>query len=162
MKKIIFILGIVFSVIHADQTTDLRFGVGEVKAGNEAATSFGIGFGGTTYLENNFILGLVFNFSYADIKINNKDENLYGYSSDMKLGYSLHQYGLDSYIIGSALYQSIGSINGVGVGYGAGIDYRFTEEIALVLEYKTYDITTEKLSTNYTYDLATGFLKFIF
>ena len=48
-----------------------------------------------------------------------------------------------------------------GFGYGAGIDYRITKNIALNVEYKTYDMVSHKMP-DYTYRKINTNLKYTF
>ena len=108
------------------------------------------------------MFGVDFDFTYADIKFSGRDRDLYGYGADVRLGYGFFNNDLGIYGIGNALRQSIGNTDSAGFGYGGGLAYRFTKNMAIVLEYKTYDMTTDRDSTDYDYDTARGFLKFIF
>ena len=64
------------------------------------------------------------------------------------------------YGIGSGIYQGIGGIDGAGFGYGAGIDYRITDHIALNVEYKTYSMTSNY--GDYDYDRVSTGIKYTF
>ena len=67
---------------------------------------------------------------------------------------------LTVYGIGSGIYQSIGGIDGAGFGYGAGADYRITDNIALNVEYKTYSMTSN--FGDYDYDRVSTGIKYTF
>ena len=139
-------------------------------AANIDATEIGIGYGVSVYLDNSIFLGLSFDFSggkldNSKVKIENKpstrnDDNIYTTGGDLKLGYALFNNKLALYGIGSGIYQGIGGIDGAGFGYGAGVDYRITDHIALNVEYKTYSMTTNY--GDYDYDRVSSGLKYNF
>ena len=117
------------------------------------ANEIGIGYGVSVYLDN------------SQIKIENKtstknDDSLYNAGGDFKLGYALFNNKLAVYGIGSALYQGIGGMDGAGFGYGAGADYRITDNIALNVEYKTYSMTSNY--GDYDYDRVSSGIKYTF
>ena len=65
------------------------------------------------------------------------------------------------YAIGSGALQGIDNMSGAGFGYGAGIDYRITDSFALNVEYKTYDMTSDKMP-NYTFEKINTNFKYTF
>lgn len=136
---------------------------------NIDSKEIGIGYGVSLYLDNSIFWGLSFDFSAGkldnskikiDNKTTNKNDNIYTAGADFKLGYALFDNKLALYSIGSGIYQSIGEIDGAGLGYGAGVDYRITNNIALNLEYKTYSMTTNY--GDYDYDRVSSGLKYNF
>lgn len=134
------------------------------------ATEIGIGYGVSVYLDNSIFWGVSFDFSAgkldnSQIKIENKtstknDDSIYNAGGDFKLGYALFNNKLAVYGIGSGIYQSIGGIDGAGFGYGAGADYRITDNIALNVEYKTYSMTSNY--GDYDYDRVSTGIKYTF
>lgn len=149
-------------MLQAEVNTEIRLGAGQLEANNKTATGYTIGIGMTRYFESDFLFGVDFDFTYADIEFNGRDRDLYGYGADLRLGYAFMDNDLSVYAIGSALRQTIGNTTGAGFGYGFGGDYHITNSMALALEYKTYDITTDKASTDYDFESVNGSLKFIF
>ncbi len=139
-------------------------------AANIDATEIGIGYGVSAYLDNSIFWGLSFDFSggkldSSKVKIENKtstknDDNIYTVGGDLKLGYALFNNKLALYGIGSGIYQGIGGIDGAGFGYGAGADFRITDNIALNVEYKTYSMTTNY--GNYDYERVSTGIKYNF
>ena len=65
------------------------------------------------------------------------------------------------YAIGSGALQTVDTKDGAGFGYGAGVDYRITKNIALNVEYKTYDMVSDKMP-DYTYEKINTNLKYTF
>lgn len=134
------------------------------------ATEIGIGYGVSVYFDNSIFLGLSLDFSggkldNSQIKIENKtstknDDSIYTAGGDFKLGYALFNNKLALYGIGSGIYQGIGGIDGAGFGYGAGVDYRITDHIALNVEYKTYSMTSNY--GDYDYDRISTGIKYSF
>ena len=134
------------------------------------ANEIGIGYGVSVYLDNSIFWGVSFDFSGGtldknQVKIENKtstknDDSLYTAGGDFKLGYALFNNKLAVYGIGSGIYQSIGGIDGAGFGYGAGADYRITDNIALNVEYKTYSMTSNY--GDYDYDRVSTGIKYTF
>ena len=139
-------------------------------ATNIDSSEIGAGYGVSVYFDNSIYLGLSFDFSGGKldsntIKIDNRtstknDDNIYTAGGDFKLGYAFFDKKLAIYGIGSGIYQGIGGIDGAGFGYGAGIDYRITDNIALNLEYKTYSMTSNY--GDYDYDRVSTGLKYNF
>ena len=134
------------------------------------ASEIGIGYGFSAYLDNSIFWGASFDFSGGtldknQVKIENKtstknDDSIYTAGADLKLGYALFNNKLAVYGIGSALYQGIGGMDGAGFGYGAGADYRITDNIALNVEYKTYSMTSNY--GDYDYDRVSSGIKYTF
>ena len=134
------------------------------------ATEIGIGYGISVYLDNSIFWGVSFDFSggtldNSQVKIENttstkNNDSLYTAGADFKLGYALFSNKLAVYGIGSGIYQSIGGIEGAGFGYGAGTDYRLTDNIALNVEYKTYSMTSNY--GDYDYDRVSTAIKYYF
>ncbi len=134
------------------------------------ATEIGIGYGFSAYLDNSIFWGVSFDFSggkldNGNVKIENytstkNNDNIYTAGADFKLGYALFSNKLAVYGIGSGIYQSIGGIEGAGFGYGAGTDYRLTDNIALNVEYKTYSMTSNY--GDYDYDRISTAIKYYF
>ena len=134
------------------------------------ASEIGIGYGVSVYTDSSIFWGVSFDFSGGtldknQVKIENKtstknDDSLYNAGGDFKLGYALFNNKLAVYGIGSALYQGIGGMDGAGFGYGAGADYRITDNIALNVEYKTYSMTSN--FGDYDYDRVSTGIKYTF
>lgn len=134
------------------------------------ANEIGIGYGVSMYLDNSIFWGVSFDLSAgkldnSQIKIDNKtstknDDSIYNAGGDFKLGYALFNNKLAIYGIGSALYQGLAGIDGAGFGYGAGADYRITDNIALNVEYKTYSMTSN--FGDYDYDRVSSSIKYTF
>ena len=159
---------LLLSNVSAKETlTDIHLVGISSTAANIDSKEIGIGYGVSLYLDNSIFWGLSFDFSAGkldnseikiDNKTTNKNDNIYTAGADFKLGYALFDNKLALYGIGSGIYQSIGGIDGAGFGYGAGVDYRITNNIALNLEYKTYSMTTNY--GDYDYDRVSSGIKY--
>lgn len=134
------------------------------------ASEIGVGYGVSMYLDNGIYWGVSFDFSggkldSGKIIIDNKtstknDENIYTAGGDFKLGYALFNNKLALYGIGSGIYQGIGGIDGAGLGYGAGVDFRITNQVSFDIEYKTYSMTSNV--GDYDYDRVSTAIKYNF
>lgn len=161
---------LLLSNVSAKETlTDIHLVGISSTAANIDSKEIGIGYGVSLYLDNSIFWGISFDFSGGkldnskikiDNKTTNKNDNIYTAGADFKLGYALFDNKLALYGIGSGIYQSIGGIDGAGFGYGAGVDYRITNNIALNLEYKTYSMTTNY--GDYDYDRVSSGIKYNF
>lgn len=148
------------SSLYASGTSELHIGVANAKIENENYAEFNIGLGYNKYFDSNIYFGTSFDFAYGSPKLASKSIDLYTLSADLKLGYAFFDKKLAIYGIGSAAAQSIDSKDGGGFGYGAGVDYRFTDKFALNVEYKTYDMSTSAF--DYDYEKAGINIKYSF
>ena len=153
------VLGLIVSssaVSAAEIIKDVHVGVSQVEVLGESALGYVVGYGYSRYSNN----GLYFGGSFYLDSVELEYDTALAYGVNLKLGYcpikKLAIYGL-----GSAMQQTIGHANGLGFGYGLGIDYRVFEHIAVSAEYKTHSMTLEGL-IDYDYDLAGVNLKYIF
>jgi opacity protein-like surface antigen len=165
MKKIVSTLlvasAVASSIFAKEVVTDVHIGGASSKVLDKDSTEYNIGYGVTSYSDNNIYFGISFDLSYGEIELINKNLNVYSYSADGKLGYAFFDKKLGAYGIVSGMYQSIDSLNGAGFGYGAGLDYRITDHIAINLEYKTYDMKSDKMP-DYTHEKVISNIKFTF
>lgn len=148
--------------LYAETVSDLHIGASNAEVLTKSFTEFNIGYGASVYTQSHIFLGMGLDFAYGNLDLENqKSAEVYTYSADFKLGYALLDDKLALYALGVGALQSIDSVNGAGFGYGAGVDYRITKNIALNLEYKTYDMTSDKMP-NYTYEKINSNLKYTF
>ncbi len=134
------------------------------------ASEIGIGYGVSVYTDSSIFWGVSFDFSGGtldknQIKIENKtltknEDSIYTAGADLKLGYALFNNKLALYGIGSGIYQGLAGIDGAGFGYGAGIDFRITEQVSFDIEYKTYSMTSNY--GDYDYDRVSTGIKYNF
>ena len=161
MKNIIFILFVTLSLCQADLIRELKFGVGEIGVKNTRSTSYTIAFGATKYTDNSFLFGLALNLTKGDITLAKKKESMYSFCTDIKAGYALFGQKVSLYALGSALSNSTRSQQSYGFGYGAGVGYRLSDNVALSLEYKTHRLSSDKVQ-DYDYETFNGFMSWVF
>lgn len=174
MKKLTLI-ALTLSTLALNSTakevlTDIHLTGSSSQAANIDSTEIGIGYGVSAYFDNHIYAGTSLDFSGGKLDSTNvyiprnsrsrSDDNLFTTGVDFKLGYAFFSNKLAIYGIGSAIYQGISGIDGAGFGYGAGVDYRITEHIALNLEYKTYSMTSNY--ADYDYDKISTGIKYNF
>lgn len=163
MKKITN-LAIVVSALAINlsaDTSDFHIGASSAKVLEKDFTEFNIGYGANYYTKSNIYIGLALDVAFGSVDLQNgKNATVATSSGDLKLGYALFENKLAVYGIGTGALQSVDSFNGAGFGYGAGVDYKITKNIALNVEYKTYDMTSE--GDNYTYEKINTNFKYTF
>lgn len=148
--------------LSAQSVADYHIGVSSAKVLEKDFTEVNIGYGVNWYTQSDIYVGILLEFAYGNLDLeNNKSADVFSSNGDLKLGYSLFDKNLALYGIGSGALQSIDTVNGAGFGYGAGVDYRFTKSFAMNLEYKTYDMTSDKMP-NYTYEKINTNFKYTF
>ena len=141
MKKLLLTSILSINVLMAESY--FQVGSNNQDFQNESITGFNVGYGFTNATNKNIFLGVGFNFSYA--KLNEKA--LTSFSGDFKVGYTYKDLSL--YVLGSALQQSY-IVNGYGFGAGGGLEYRLTDEIATIVEYRSYDMTNKYEDYDYS------------
>ena len=159
-KKVLISTVVLSSVSYAQVVSDLHIGASNAKVLDETYTEFNFGYGFNKYFDSNIVVGTSLDFAYGNPKVNNKNIDVYTLAVDLKVGYTIFNKDLFLYGIGSGALQGIDNKDGAGFGYGAGVDYRFTKNVALNLEYKTYNMSTSKF--DYDYKKANLNLKYTF
>ena len=148
--------------VYANTLGDFHIGVSSAEVLDKSFTEFNIGYGANIYTQSDIFVGFALDFAYGSADLENtKSVDVFSSSADFKLGYAMFNQNLALYGIGSGALQSVDTTNGAGFGYGAGIDYRFTKNFALNIEYKTYDMVSDKIP-DYTYDKINTNLKYTF
>lgn len=142
-------------------TNDFHIGASSAKIFEKDYTEFNLGYGFNFNTQNNIHVGIAFDIAFGNVDLeNNKSAVVVTTGGDLKIGYALFENKLALYAIGSGAYQSVDSLNAVGFGYGGGVDYQITKNIALNVEYKTYDMTSK--GADYTYEKINSNLKYTF
>lgn len=148
--------------LSAQNVTDYHIGVSSAKILEKDFTEVNVGYGVNWYTQSDIYVGIVIEFAYGNVDLEDgKSADVFSSNADLKLGYSMFDNNLALYAIGSGALQSVDTMNGAGFGYGAGVDYRFTKNFAMNLEYKTYDMTSDKMP-NYTYEKINTNFKYTF
>ncbi len=157
----IFVSSVVMSsVSYAELVPDFHIGISNSKVLDKTYSEFNLGYGFNKYFDSNIVVGTSIDFAYGSTDITNKSIDVYTLSGDLKIGYAIFNQDLFLYAIGSGALQGIDNKDGAGFGYGAGVDYRITKNIALNLEYKFYNMTSSRC--DYDYEKAHLNLKCIF
>ena len=153
--KTFFILPLITMSLYAGSTTShINIGANSIAIDSRSGNGFDISCGASVIFKNR-VFG-TFDFSYGQSNINNEITNNYGI--DLKLGYKYHNIAL--YFIGSGIEQSYISTNGVGFGFGSGVEYTPFKHIGFGLDYKTYSMTSSK--QEYDFKVTKAYLKIIF
>lgn len=165
MKKITK-LAIVTSALtlnlSAQTVSDYHIGVSSAKVLDKDFVELNVGYGANFYTQSNIFFGIAIELAYGQVDLENiKSADVITSNGDFKLGYAMLENKLALYAIGSGALQGIDSMSGAGFGYGAGIDYRITDSFALNVEYKTYDMTSDKMP-NYTFEKINTNFKYTF
>lgn len=148
--------------LSAQNVVDYYIGVSSAKVLEKDFTEVNIGYGVNWYTQSDIYVGIILEFAYGNVDLeNSKSADVFSSNGDLKLGYSIFDNNLALYVLGSGALQSIDSMNGAGFGYGGGIDYKFTKNFAINLEYKTYDMTSDKIP-DYTYEKINTNFKYTF
>ena len=132
-------------------------GVASVEVGDKTGTCYDVGFGyGTT--DSGGYWGGAFLFEYANVN----NINVIGYAADIRLGLSpTNSFSL--YGIGAAMYQSVNDRENAGFGYGGGVEYRITDNIAVNMDYKTFNMKPSKIGfLDYDYTKTGVSVKYMF
>ena len=159
-KNIVICLVALSSFASAQIVSDVHVGVSNAKVLDESYTEFNGGYGFNKYFDSNIVVGTSINFAYGNPNVNSKNIDVYTLSVDLKIGYAIFNQDLFVYTIGSGALQGIDNKDGAGFGYGAGADYRITDNIALNVEYKTYSMTSN--FGDYDYDRVSTGIKYTF
>jgi opacity protein-like surface antigen len=167
MKKILSIAAIAAlfagaaNAADTDKYVKLGANAGEVKALSTTvdATSAEIGFGANMLWDNGFTLGFDTNFDYADYGESTSNV-ITTFAVDLKPGYTYKD--ITVFGIASAGMQGVESTDqtGYGFGYGAGIEYKALDWLAVAAEHKQYTFTTE--THDYDYTKSGAYLKILF
>ena len=149
-------LALATTSLSAEVVKDFHIGVSQIEVLEESAIAYTLGYGYGSYKDSGFYWGGSFDFDMMELE----DEAAYSYRVDMKVGYTPDKK-LAIYVLGGVAMQTINDVNGQGLGYGLGVDYRVFEQVAVSAEYRTYDMTLNGLM-DYKYSLAGVNLKYTF
>lgn len=161
-KVALVVSALTLNLFAGDDTKDFHIGASSAEVLGQSYTEYNIGYGLDFYTQKSIFIGLSFDFAYGNIDLENsrKSADVYASTVDLKLGYALFNNTLSIYGLGTGAIQSIDSLDGVGFGYGAGIDYKINKSFALNVEYKTYDMVSD--AGDYTYEKINSNIKYTF
>ena len=160
LKNTILSTVLLTTASNAQLVPDFHIGISNSKVLDKTYSEFNLGYGFNKYFDSNIVVGTSIDFAYGSADITNKSIDVYTLSGDLKIGYAIFNKDLFLYAIGSGALQGIDNKDGAGFGYGAGVDYRITKNIALNLEYKFYNMTSSIFY--YDYEKAHLNLKYTF
>lgn len=134
---------------------DLMIGASSVTVGDESGMLYNFAFVGSKTFDSNLYAGLGIAAGFGEIDVATANvttkENLLEYGLDVRLGYSfgdLDAYGIVGYDV---QYIGTGADGAVGIGYGAGIDYKAMKNLKLTLDYKSYSLSPAVGIANFDY-----------
>lgn len=157
--SILTALTLLSTVTHAQILRDIYIAGGSCETvGNASETAYEIGYGVSGYFENSFMWGVELDMGMVDAQNNNG----YYYGGDFKLGITPFN-NFSVYGIGAVIWQDFDNgLSGGGFGYGVGAEYRLASWLALAGEYKTYNITYDRLGVDADYSSTLMKVKFTF
>jgi len=130
----------------------IEVGVAKQEYASTSITGFNVGLGSDTYWDSGFYSGFDFDVNFGELY----SEQVLGLGMDINLGWSffdsLALYGLIGYNSQSIYNTSRSEFNTyLGLGYGAGVNYKITDNFAVDLKYKKatleyFDTTEFKFS----------------
>lgn len=148
--------------LSAQNVTDYHIGVSSAEVLNKTFTEVNLGYGVNWNTQSDIYVGIALDLAFGNVDLENgKNLNIFTSTADLKLGYEMFDDKLGLYVLGTGALQSLDSMSGAGFGYGGGIDYKFTKSFAMNVEYKTYDMTSDKMP-NYTYEKINTNFKYTF
>lgn len=158
MKKSLLTISLLasFSTILNATNFDTKISIGatSAKINDKSYTQFGLGYTANTRLNNDILLGFGNSLSYGNVSSN---VDVYTADMDLRVGYELIN-DLTAYAIGTGVYQYLDDSSGFGLGYGASLEYKLIQNVALEASYKT---TNMRYSINdYDYDTSNIAIKF--
>ena len=132
------IAGLSTSMMAKDFESDLSIGLSQLKIKDgEDGANLSLGYGVTKQFDNKMLMGVAIGVEYA----NAGDYNIFGLSGDLKVGYHLFD-SLNVYALGGYRIQNFDETTSYGFGYGAGVEYLWTQTISTAVEYKTYSMVS--------------------
>jgi opacity protein-like surface antigen len=152
MKKsllaISLIAGFASSLYASGFDTKVSIGASSAEIDGESYTQYGLGYTSNKTLDNGIILGFGNSISYGNVTSGIEVTTL---DMDVRAGYEIIN-NLTGYALGTGVYQYMDDNSATGLGYGASLEYKLTDNIALEGSYKT---TNMRYSTN-DYDYSTS------
>lgn len=125
---------------------------------NASENVYEIGYGLSKYFDNGFMWGVELDLGMVDAQSNDG----YYYGGDFKLGITPFS-DFAVYGIGAVIWQDFeNGLSGGGFGYGGGAEYRLTSWFTLAGEYKTYNMTYDRIGVEEDYNSALLKMKFTF
>lgn len=174
MPKILISLGLIISLSSASwigalkpdkEVGNISFSMGQATIENETNPLYSLDFGGNYYYDNGILLGATFGLGYTENPnslIDNK--NIFELNGRFKLGYSFGKMarGLALYALSDFSYLMYNRLDSQledktnfaqGIGFGGGLEYRFSNDWLLSASYTTTNMTPNS-GANFDYNKA--------
>ena len=160
MKKRILAITLIASLsslLNAEGfDTKVSVGATAAKMGGETYTQYGIGYTSNTRLDSGIILGFGNSLYYGNVDSGREVTTL---DLDLRAGYEIYQ-DLTAFGLGTGVYQYFDDNSATGVGYGASLEYKINQNVAVEGTYKTtnmryktddYDYSTSNVAIKFNY-----------
>ena len=156
MKKSLLAISLITSFAFAEFDTKATVGVTAAELGGKSYTQFGIGYTSNTRLDSGIILGFGNSLYYGNVDSGREVTTL---DLDLRAGYEIYQ-DLIAFGLGTGVYQYFDDNSATGVGYGASLEYKLTDNVAVEGTYKTtnmryktddYDYSTSNVAIKFNY-----------
>ncbi|MDZ7819308.1 MAG: outer membrane beta-barrel protein [Aliarcobacter sp.] len=151
MKRLLsisLICGLVSSLSAANFDTKVSLGASSAKIDGESYTQYGGGYTSNTSLDNGILLGFGNSIYYGNVRSGTEVTTV---DMDLRAGYEIVK-NLRGYGLGTGVYQYMDDNSATGLGYGASLEYKINNNVAIEGSYKT---TNMRYSTN-DYDYSTS------
>lgn len=139
-----------------DFDTKVSVGATSAKLDGETYTQYGLGYTANTALNNGIILGFGNSLYYGNVDSGREVTTL---DLDLRAGYEIYQ-DLTAFGLGTGVYQYFDDNSATGVGYGASLEYKINQNVAVEGTYKTtnmryktddYDYSTSNVAIKFNY-----------
>lgn len=144
--------------LNAKALTDIYFAGGTCETNKVSENVYEIGYGISSYGDSGVMWGISLNGGMIDTK----QTDAYYYGGDFRLGITPIK-NFSVYGIGALIWQDFDNgLSGGGFGYGGGAEYRLASWLAIAGEYKTYNMSYDRLGVDENYNSALVKMKFSF
>lgn len=136
--------------------TKISIGASSAKIAGDTYTQFGIGYSSNKLLDNGIILGFGNSLSYGNVR---NGVDVTSADMDLRVGYEIIN-NLTAFALGTGVYQYMDNSSATGLGYGASLEYRISNNVSLEGTYKTTEMSYS--TRNYDYETSNFAVKFNF
>ena len=158
MKKSLVAISLIagFSTLlnAVDFDTKISVGGSSAKLEGDTYNQYVVGYTSNTKLDNGIMLGFGNSLAYGSA---NEGIDIVTLDMDLRAGYEIIP-SLRGYALGTGVLQTVDDDFAKGLGYGAAVEYRITENMALEGSYKTTHM--KESVSHYDYDTSNIALKF--
>jgi long-subunit fatty acid transport protein len=138
------------SAAMAEKSVSLKAGSATIL--EESVPMVLLSFGFTKTFSNNFYGGLIYNFGYGSMDLENSETTYSGFSTETET-IAVGEFDIFG-LVGGAI-QSIDNLAGAGFSYGTGVDWKFADNFSVGVEYKQASMELDGV-VQYDYDLASA------